>query len=225
LRVSYALALAFAGGLAGSLHCVAMCGAFPLALARGRKEGRLARQLLYNLGRLNTLVFVGALAGALGAAVVGWGPLVAAKRVLALVAGAVLVTIGLEMLGVIRGLTGRAAVLVQGTLGRSLRGVITSSSPAAPVALGVMNAFLPCHLIYAFAAQAAALASPLGGALVMLAFGAGTVPAMLGIGLAGDQLPGWLRLGADRAVAVLLVAYGMVIAVQGALFTASVHVH
>jgi sulfite exporter TauE/SafE len=59
----------------------------------------------------------------------------------------------------------------------------------------------------------------------MLAFGAGTVPAMLGIGLAGERLPGWLRQGADRVVAVLLVAYGLVLAAQGALFTAGGHVH
>ncbi|MBM4267770.1 MAG: sulfite exporter TauE/SafE family protein [Deltaproteobacteria bacterium] len=217
-------AFAFAGGLAGSLHCVAMCGAFPLALARGRTQGRFGRQLLYNLGRLNTLVFVGALSGAFGAVVVEWGPLEAAKRVLALAAGAVLILVGLEMLGLVRGLTVRVAAAVQGTLGRSLRGVITSSSPAAPIALGVMNAFLPCHLIYAFAARAVSLASPIEGALTMLAFGAGTVPAMLGVALVGERLPARLRLGADRVVALLMVLYGIVVALQGFGTTAG-HVH
>ena len=59
--------VAFAGGLLGSVHCLGMCGGFPLALARTRSG--LRTQLLYNLGRLNSLLFVGVASGALGAAV------------------------------------------------------------------------------------------------------------------------------------------------------------
>lgn len=101
---------AFLGGLAGSLHCVGMCGAFPLALARARQQGNLARQVLYNAGRLNTLAFVGALSGGLGAALVASPSVQLAERLLArpalrsrlsLAAGVLVVAFG--VLTVLRG--------------------------------------------------------------------------------------------------------------------------
>ena len=58
----------FAAGFAGSFHCIGMCGGFACALGRDPR-GRAAtaeRHLLYNLGRLTTYCFLGALAGALG---------------------------------------------------------------------------------------------------------------------------------------------------------------
>ena len=63
---------------------------------------------------------------------------------------------------------------------------------AAPLAFGVLNGLLPCPLVYAFAAQAAASGGPLQGLQVMAAFGLGTFPAMLAMGGLGL----WLRGGA-----------------------------
>ena len=177
------LAVAFLGGLAGSLHCVGMCGGFPLALARAGAPRPWLRQWLYNAGRLNTLVFIGALSGGLGAAFVASGPVAGFERLLAIVAGSLMILVGLEGLGLLGRVSARFASLVQATVGRWLSGVIAAPSPAAPLALGVLNAFLPCHLIYAFAASAAATASVGRGMLVMLAFGLGTFPAMLSLGL------------------------------------------
>ena len=61
--------------------------------------------------------------------------------------------VGLEMLGVLAQVTSRGAAFAQATVGRLLSGVIRSPPLAAPLALGVFNAFLPCQLIYAFAAR------------------------------------------------------------------------
>lgn len=209
--------VSFLGGVAGSLHCIGMCGVFPLALARPGVARPLLRQTLYNLGRLNTLAFVGGVSGAFGAVVATAGPFRTAERVLAIVAGALMIVIGLEMLGLVRMLSTRAAALTQRTLSRWLGGVTASPSPAAPLALGVMNAFLPCQLIYAFAARAAATASVVDGALVMVAFGSGTIPAMLALGssrrLAGPRLRGTL----SRLAGVLVVAFGIVTLLRGAL--------
>lgn len=176
--------LIFLGGVAGSLHCVGMCGGFALALAGGRASQNGLRQVLYNLGRLNTLVFIGALSGAAGAALVASGPVRVVERLLAIVAGAFMIVVGLEVLGVLAQITTRGAAFAQATVGRLLGGVMHSRSLAAPLALGVFNAFLPCQLIYAFAARAAGTASIAEGMLTMLCFGLGTVPAMLVVGTA-----------------------------------------
>ena len=202
--------LVFAGGLAGSLHCVGMCGGFPLALAGGTR-----RQILYNLGRLNTLVAIGAASGAAGAIFVASGPVRTFERALAIVAGAFMVLVGLEMLGILGRLTARGAALAQATVGRLLDGIIRSRSPAAPLALGVFNAFLPCQLIYAFAARAASTASVRDGMLTMLAFGLGTCPAMLAIGTARGLFRPALRRRLAFASGVLVLVFGVVTAVRG----------
>lgn len=210
----------FAGGLAGSLHCVGMCGGFPLALRAGGPGIR--RQLLYNLGRLNTLVCFGALAGGLGAAVVSTGPVRQVERALAIAAGVVIIVAAVDMLGLVRWRAPRLAALVHATVGRALGGVMRSRSPAAPLALGVFNAFLPCGLVYAFVAQAATAGSPWGGVLVMLAFGLGTVPAMLTLGIARVLARPAVRAPMTVASGVLVLAFGVVTLLRG---LAVLHLH
>jgi uncharacterized protein len=204
----------FLGGLAGSLHCVGMCGGFPLALAAAGGRN-LRRQLLYNLGRVNTLIFIGALSGGMGQALLAAAPFAAVERGLAVVAGLVMIVIGLEVLGVLPQLTGRGAALASATLGRLLGGVIRSESPAAPLALGVFNAFLPCQLIYAFAAVAASTQSAVAGMLVMLAFGLGTVPAMLTLGVSRVLTRPAVRARLSMLAGVLVIGFGVVTLLRG----------
>ncbi len=205
-------ALAFAGGLIGSVHCLGMCGAFPLAIAARKDRSPVRRQLLYHAGRLQALALIGALAGTLGAALVWAGP---ARRALALGAGALMVAIGFERLGWLPlRVPGLGPALERG-IGRSLRAVVDWDSRAAPLALGVANAFLPCHLVYAFAAQAAATGSLAAGALTMIAFGAGTVPALLALGIGGDRLGRRSRLAAERLVSAAVVLYGLRLVARG----------
>ncbi len=207
--------LVFVSGLVGSLHCVGMCGGFPLALAANQPGRNFPRQLLYNLGRLNTLAAIGALSGAAGTVVTAGGPAWLVGRLLALAAGLFMIGVGLEMLGVLAGVTDRGAALVQASLRRLLGGVIHSRSPAAPLALGVFNAFLPCQLIYAFAALAAGTASVGEGTLTMLAFGLGTVPAMLVVGTTPGLLGAGARARFWRTSGVLVIAFGVLTILRG----------
>ncbi len=207
--------LVFLGGFAGSLHCVGMCGGFPLALAGATPHRNLTRQLLYNLGRLNTLVFIGPFSGAAGAALVASGPVRSVERILAIAAGTFMIVVGLEMLGVLAQLTTRGAAFAQATVGRLLAGVMRSRSLAAPVALGVFNAFLPCQLIYAFAAKAASTASIVDGMLTMLCFGLGTVPAMLSLGVARTIARPATRARLSLASGLLVIAFGIVTLLRG----------
>lgn len=207
--------LIFLGGVAGSLHCVGMCGAFPLAVSGGASGRNLTRQVLYNVGRLNALVFIGAVSGAAGAALVAAGPVRLFERLLAVAAGTFMILVGLEVLGVLAQFTTRGAALAQAMLGRLLGGVIRSRSAAAPLALGVFNAFLPCQLVYAFAARAASTASAADGMLTMLCFGLGTVPAMLALGLSGVLGRPAVRARLSRAAGLLVIAFGTITLLRG----------
>src|SRR3546814_441011 len=205
--------LVFLAGLAGSLHCVGMCGGFACALGsdpRGR-AATLRRQLLYNVGRVTPYMFLGALAGTLGSALTTGSsadqPLLLAQRGLAFVAGLLMVFIGLQFLGYFRSLHGTALGLGGQLAASSLQGLLKTPNPGAPLAFGVFNGFLPCPLVYAFLAHTAAicLSDPsravTTGALTMAAFGLGTFPALLAAGWLGSALrplalrPQWRRRG------------------------------
>jgi sulfite exporter TauE/SafE len=190
--------LIFLAGLAASWHCAGMCGGFACALGsdpRGR-AATLGRQLTYNLGRVTTYCFIGGLVGFLAAGLCTSGadapPTSGAQRILASASGLLMVFIGLQFLGWFRRFVGTPGLgLGAQFLVRSLRDLLRAPGPAAPLAFGVFNGFLPCPLVYAFAAQAAGSGGAWPGLLVMLAFGLGTFPAMLLMGGLGE----WLRRG------------------------------
>jgi hypothetical protein len=207
--MSYYL-LVFFAGVAGSFHCVGMCGGFACALGSdpGGRAASTARHLLYNSGRVATYVFLGLLAGSLGEVLVGadgqlQGPLGAGERVLTVVAGSLMIVMALQFFGLLQ----RFHVGFGGsTLVGALRSLLAAPGAAAPLALGVVNGFLPCPLVYAFAAQAASTASASTGALTMLAFGLGTFPAMLLMGGLGRLLqPVWRRRGVRFAGGFILL--------------------
>ncbi|MGF6175134.1 sulfite exporter TauE/SafE family protein [Ensifer sp. 4252] len=219
----------FAAGFAGSFHCVGMCGGFACALGRDRHgpSATALRHLLYNTGRLTTYCFLGALAGAFGQVVCTSagsfatlplaGPVDAAQRVLAIVAGLLMIVIALQFFGLLGRLhrltTGPGGSLFAATLGR----VLKAPGPAAPLAFGVFNGFLPCPLVYAFLAQAASTAGAVSGFLTMAAFGLGTFPAMLMMGGVGGVLrPSWRQRGV-RIAGTFILILGLVTLGRGVL--------
>jgi sulfite exporter TauE/SafE len=197
----------FAAGFAGSFHCVGMCGGFACALGRDPHGGgaTVLRHLLYNTGRLTTYCFLGALAGALGQVICTSrgtavpllsGPLDTGQRALALLAGLLMIAMALQLFGRLPRLHRATSGFASGTLAASLRTLVAAPGAAAPLALGALNGFLPCPLVYAFVAQAASTAGVLPGFLTMAAFGLGTFPAMLMMGSIGRMLaPAWRQRG------------------------------
>ena len=183
---------------------------------------------------LTTYCFLGGLAGALGQALstshgvaipLLVGPLDAAQRILAIVAGLLMIAMALQFFGLFHGFH-RAAIGFGGsTLAMSLRSLLAARSRAAPIALGVFNGFLPCPLVYAFAAQAGSTAAPLPGFLVMLAFGLGTFPAMLMMGGIGRAFaPAWRQRGVWLAGACILLL-GLITIGRGVVPFAAHHAH
>ncbi|MGH6948826.1 MAG: sulfite exporter TauE/SafE family protein [Kiloniellales bacterium] len=227
--MSYYL-LVFFAGFAGSFHCIGMCGGFACALgsdSRGRVAS-VARHLLYNSGRVTTYIFLGVLAGSLtgslvgaqgheGATVVTGGPLDAGQRVLAVVAGLLMIVMALQFFGLLQRVHGGLVGFGSSTLIGALRSLLSARGSAAPLALGVVNGFLPCPLVFAFVAQAASTASAPTGAATMVAFGLGTFPAMLMMGGVGRMLrPVWRRRGI-RFAGCFILLLGLITVGRGLL--------
>ena len=193
-----------------------MCGGFACALGTGQSERShaIGRQLLYNLGRLTTYTFIGALAGSIGQVICTSagvtntaldGPLSTSQRLLAVASGVLMLLMALQFFG-FRRLHHVAVGFGGGAFVTGFRALLAAPGAAAPLAFGVFNGFLPCPLVYAFAAQATAGAHALSGMMTMAAFGLGTFPAMLMMGGVGRAIgPAWRHRGVRLAGGFILV--------------------
>jgi sulfite exporter TauE/SafE len=156
------LSAAFVAGLLGSLHCVGMCGAFASSCAR-LPLGLPA----WHLGRILTYALLGAVTGSVGRFLPGppWLPAVAAALLL--------LWFALALAGVVR-----EPRFVPPGLRAAATGAAEHASATAQFLFGVANGFLPCGLVYSALSIPLAAARPVPGAAAMLAFGAGTLPAL-----------------------------------------------
>lgn len=210
-----ALIAAWLAGLLGGVHCVAMCGGFVTAMAGGRAgapllpASRLVWRLLpYNLGRVGTYVLLGALAGGLGGVVLGaaaWLPLVRALYVVAnlfLLLLAATIAFRVDPWASVQ----RAAIGAFGRLAPAVGRLAARDAAAARFATGMLWGLVPCGLVYGVIPVALFAGGPAQGALVMAAFGAGTLPNLLAAGVLLGRLRGWLDRRAVRYGAALLLA-------------------
>ena len=204
----------FVASLAGSPHCAAMCGpflAFAAAGGEGPDRGRRNPQLAYHTGRLLSYVVLGAGAGALGAGVETLGGLAGLGRAAALASGVLMVAWGVHT---ILEYAGRASRLhgpgfVRRTLSAAVSRVGAMSGARRAGITGVVTALLPCGWLYVFVAAAGGTASPVSGALLMLVFWSGTVPAMAALGLGLQRLAGPARRHLPLVTASVVVVIGL----------------
>ena len=201
----------FVVGLLGAGHCAGMCGGIVGALSLQSPQGgaSVPVHFAYNLGRIASYGLAGLLAGALGAAA---GDLLAVQRGLYLFASLMLVTLGLYLLGATQAL----AWLERGGHGvwRRIQPLTARFLPVRGVAqalpLGLLWGWLPCGLVYSALTTALAAGSAGRGALLMLAFGLGTLPNLLLAGLLLARFRRFAQARATRVVSGLLVmGYGL----------------
>jgi sulfite exporter TauE/SafE len=197
------LALAFGAGLLGGVHCAGMCGGFVLVAAAGGRRG-----WLFHIGRLAGYAALGAAAGLVGHGLDLGGAALGLHRLRFLVSAVLLLLFGLAFLGALprhwlEPGTG-AAVRIIAALRR--RG-----GPYAWLLLGLPIGLLPCGLLYPMYALAAGSGSPARGALLLLAFGLGTVPLLGSVAVVFERLgmPARQRMLRGVGVVMLLTAVWM----------------
>lgn len=196
----------FLVGLLGGTHCIGMCGGIVGALSLGG-PARWSLHLAYNAGRILSYTAAGALAGALGAAGIGLGGDAPVRIVLYLVANLMLVALGLYLLGVTRALafTERLGQRLWLHIQPLTRRFLPARTVAQAFPLGVLWGWLPCGLVYSALATALGSGSVAGGALAMLAFGAGTLPNLLAAGILLAKMSEFVRRAPVRIASGLLV--------------------
>jgi sulfite exporter TauE/SafE len=199
-------------GLLGGGHCLGMCGglmgALTLAIPPEQRGKRLRLLLAYNFGRILSYTLAGLLLGLAGWALAG-SPLVTGLRV---VAGLLLITMGLYLAGWWSGLTRIES------LGRGLwryvqpltrRFMPVKSLPHALI-LGGLWGWLPCGLVYSTLLWSASQGNAFNSALLMLFFGLGTLPVLIATGLAAERLSHIMRnRGIRMAGGLLVILFGL----------------
>lgn len=213
---SLAAAMFTTGMLGGLSHCVGMCGPFVLAQAGALSaapgpmimRARGSMLLPYHLGRITTYAALGGLVAAgsgmvTKAAGVAWG-------LAALLLLAALLFLRQGLVGLFPWLAaGSGGVWAEGLgrmLTRPLRPLFARPGGINGYLLGLTLGLLPCGLIYAGLASAMGTGDAMAGTVMMAAFGAGTVPALLAIGLLGGAAANrWRALAAKLTPLLMLV--------------------
>lgn len=229
--VEFSYALAFMTGLLGSGHCLGMCGGLVsaffmkvggaaarsgggpaagggVAATCSAKTAPFAAILAYHLARIAVYAIVGLLAALLGAALVSTGRIGLAQGLLQVVAGLLVILLGFDLLGLspIRNAYGFAplAWLRKQFMTATQKGPVVGSLIG-----GAINGLMPCSMTMAMAVKATTAPGPPEGMLLMLAFGAGTLPSMLSASVLFGKLGPRLRGALLKAAALTVIALGI----------------
>jgi sulfite exporter TauE/SafE len=179
-------------GFLGGVHCLGMCGGVVGALTFSLEPKvqaswwrMLPFQLAYNIGRISSYVIIGTLFGFLGSALGSIATFLPAQQLLQVMAGLFMISLGLYLGGWWFGLV--AIEKVGSSVWKRLSPYAAKFTPVKYIhqawLYGLVWGWLPCGLVYSMLIMALSAGSALQGGLVMLAFGLGTLPNLLLMGV------------------------------------------
>ena len=209
--------LIFIIGLMTSVHCIAMCGGINLSQSIPQNKDNenkgffsmIRPALFYNLGRVISYTAIGFIVGALGSAITFSNT---AQGVLKLIAGVFMIIMGVNMLGMLPWLR-----KFNFTMPKIFANKINTAKyqGKGPIAVGLLNGFMPCGPLQAMQLYALSTGNPVTGALSMMLFSVGTVPLMFGLGAFSSVAGKRFSRKIMTAGAVLVVVLGLSMLSQG----------
>lgn len=224
------LTSAFILGLFTTLHCVGMCGGIIGALSLGLPEkvrDNKPRLLLfvgtYNIGRIISYSLAGLIAGSLGAEVIESSGFRQGNHVFHYMGIAMMIAVGLYLSGWLPQLARveKIGVPLWKKLEPFGRRLMPVNNPFKALAYGLVWGWLPCGMVYFALIWSLSAGSATQGALIMLAFGLGTLPTLLAAGFMTSWITKFAQNSKVRTTFGLLVI-SMAI---GSLFIPMGHQH
>jgi hypothetical protein len=182
---------ALAMGLVGSVHCIGMCGPLAGVLCAPRAAPGASRAtvgIFTHLGRVSTYASMGAASGATGEAVLALAPIQSVQLIARCLAAAAILGVGLYLAGLWPSPRAGSAI---GRFWSRATAVLTAPSSGSPLSAylrGAVWGLLPCGLVFGALVLSLSTRSAAWGALVMLAFGLGTIPALSAVGVLSELL-------------------------------------
>ena len=187
-----ALIVMLLAGLAGGFgHCIGMCGPVVAAYSFGEQRLRYLHHILYNLGRITTYMFMGAVVGLTGSFLVLTSSIEKIQAAIMVLAGISIIIMGIAIGGWIPvRRSPKSSSWLSSTIQKTMELFKGPRTAGTYYPMGIVLGFLPCGLTYTAllaAARAAMdadnhLAGMLRGAFMLLFFGLGTAPALLLVG-------------------------------------------
>jgi sulfite exporter TauE/SafE len=209
-----ALSAAVLAGLLGSAHCLGMCagisGLFAVNANVASLRDNLPFALTYNLGRVISYALLGTIVGAFGSVVVKASPGIASG--VRILSGVVIILVGLKVAFDLRWLLAieRMGASLWSRIAPTAKALLPVTTLPRALGLGLVWGWLPCGLVYSVLLIAATSADSFNGAMIMAAFGLGTMPAMIMTGLGAAKLTQIMRRKSARVgLGLLIVALGL----------------
>ena len=211
--------LAFTTGLLGGFgHCIGMCG--PLVASYTLYAGQAAKahpvyipHLLYNAGRITSYAAIGSFMGLSGAFLNIAGRLAGLQNIVAIVAGILMVLMGLGMSGVMKGI--RSFERHNSIILKAGKVVLESGSPLRYYPLGLLLGFLPCGLSASVFLGAAGTGGLLQGMFFAFCFGMGTLPALFSFGMVMTHISHTIRGWIYRVGGIFVMGTGIYFLMRG----------
>ncbi|HYE12427.1 MAG TPA: sulfite exporter TauE/SafE family protein [Patescibacteria group bacterium] len=198
----------FVVGVLTSLHCIAMCGGINLSqcVSHGNvgddNMSKLKPSLLYNAGRVVSYTVVGGIVGAIGSVVSFSGM---AKGLVAVLAGAFMIIMGLNMLNIFPWLR-KFNIRMPKFIGEK---IYSGKNNKGPFYVGLLNGFMPCGPLQSMQLYALGTGSFIAGAGSMFFFSLGTVPLMFGLGAISTILSKKFTNNLMKFSAILVIILGV----------------
>lgn len=201
-------------GLAGSLHCLGMCGpiAFVLPVERNRPLYQSAQIASYHLGRLISYAVIGFVFGLFGRGLVlfGW------QQNMSIVIGILMILVVIGIYAPVKKWSLTPWLYGKVGLFKSKFGYfLKRRQPYAFLVMGILNGFLPCGLVYMALLGAMLTGDAVTGSGFMALFGMGTVPMMTFAVFSAGKLKGKFRMGVQRMLPILLLIFGILMVIRG----------
>ena len=200
--------LAFMAGVLGSGHCLGMCGA--LVSGYFMKAGPSRTYLpyfVYQFARIFVYTLVGFAAAALGVVLVSSGVFGKFQSILQMFIGFVVIILALGILGWIP-FQGSVKLIPMSLLRRGYAESRTRGPILGAMIAGLLNGLMPCPLTFAMAVKATSATTILEGGLLMLTFGAGTLPTMLFVSVAFGKMSAHFRGLMLKSAAFIMIVMG-----------------
>lgn len=205
---------AFFIGLVGSLHCIGMCGPIAIALPVPTSSNLsfLTGRILYNLGRVVTYSFLGAVLGLIGSKIA----LAGAQQIVSIVLG-IIVIVAVILPQKYKNYFEQHPLIqkLAQPLKNNIGVLFKKGTFSAMFLIGILNGFLPCGLVYVALAGAIASGDAISGAAVMILFGLGTVPSMFAASVFGKFINVGIRTRIRKAVPILAILLGVIFILRG----------
>lgn len=201
-------------GLAGSFHCIGMCGpiAFVLPVDRSSKSKLIFQTFLYHIGRLLSYSLIGLLFGFIGKGLY----LAGFQQRLSVLMGIIMIVVVLIPISIFNKFNfSKPLYKIVSQVKQKLGSYLRKKSNKAIFSIGFFNGFLPCGLVYMALIGSISTGSILTGSLYMILFGLGTIPMMTGAILLGNFVNLSLRTKIQKVIPVFVVIIGLLFILRG----------